>query len=78
MVLPCIAMMMAPKQMQSALLPAVAKDKDALAENFVPFVLAGSRGDRTRSSSRSQVNHNYISTRLIGRQCAPHIRKRGQ
>lgn len=40
-VLPCIAMMIAPKQMQSALLPAVAKDKDALAEDFVRFVLAG-------------------------------------
>jgi AcrR family transcriptional regulator len=40
-VLPCIAMMIAPKQMQSALLPAVAKDQDALADDFVRFVLAG-------------------------------------
>jgi TetR/AcrR family transcriptional regulator, regulator of cefoperazone and chloramphenicol sensitivity len=40
-VLPCIAMMVAPKQMQAALLPAVMKDKDALAEDFVRFVIAG-------------------------------------
>jgi AcrR family transcriptional regulator len=40
-VLPCVAMMVAPKQMQAALLPAVAKDKDALAEDFVRFVMAG-------------------------------------
>ncbi len=40
-VLPCIAMMIAPKQMQAALLPAVAKDKDALAEDLVRFVMAG-------------------------------------
>jgi TetR/AcrR family transcriptional regulator, regulator of cefoperazone and chloramphenicol sensitivity len=40
-VLPCVAMMIAPKQMQSALLPGVAKDKEALAEDFVRFVLAG-------------------------------------
>ena len=40
-VLPCVAMMVAPKQMQTALLPAVMKDKDALAEDFVRFVMAG-------------------------------------
>lgn len=40
-VLPCIAMMIAPKQMQSALLPAAAKDRDALVEDFLRFVLAG-------------------------------------
>jgi TetR/AcrR family transcriptional regulator, regulator of cefoperazone and chloramphenicol sensitivity len=40
-VLPCIAMMIAPKQMQAALLPALAKDKKALADDFVRFVLAG-------------------------------------
>jgi hypothetical protein len=40
-VLPCIAMMIAPKQMQTALLPAVAKDKKALVDDFVRFVLAG-------------------------------------
>lgn len=40
-VLPCVAMMVAPKQMQAALLPAVMKDKDALAEDFVRFVMAG-------------------------------------
>lgn len=36
-----IAMMIAPKQMQSALLSAIARNKDALAEDFVRFVLAG-------------------------------------
>ena len=40
-VLPCVVMMVAPKQMQTALLPAVMKDKDALAEDFVRFVMAG-------------------------------------
>ncbi|MBK5048847.1 TetR/AcrR family transcriptional regulator [Paraburkholderia domus] len=40
-VLPCIAMMIAPKQMLGELLPAVARDRDALAEDFVRFVLAG-------------------------------------
>jgi len=40
-VLPCIAMTIAPRQMQAALLPAVVKDKDALAEDFVRFVMAG-------------------------------------
>ena len=40
-VLPCIAMMIAPKRIQAELLPAVAKDGDALAEDFVRFVMAG-------------------------------------
>ena len=40
-VLPCIALMIAPRQMQAALLPAVAKDKNALVEDFVRFVMAG-------------------------------------
>ncbi|WP_394365143.1 TetR/AcrR family transcriptional regulator [Paraburkholderia kirstenboschensis] len=40
-VLPCIALMIAPRQMQAALLPAVAKDKNALVEDFVHFVMAG-------------------------------------
>jgi hypothetical protein len=40
-VLPCIAMMIAPKQMTFALLPAAAKETDVLAEDFVRFVLAG-------------------------------------
>jgi len=40
-VLPCIVMTIAPRQMQAALLPAVVKDKDALAEDFVRFVMAG-------------------------------------
>lgn len=40
-VLPCIALMIAPKQIQTALLPAVAKDRNALAEDFARFVIAG-------------------------------------
>ncbi|MDQ0624896.1 MULTISPECIES: TetR/AcrR family transcriptional regulator [Paraburkholderia] len=40
-VLPCIALMIAPRQMQAALLPAVAKDKNALVEDFICFVMAG-------------------------------------
>ncbi|SOE98198.1 transcriptional regulator, TetR family [Burkholderia sp. OK233] len=40
-VLPCIVMMIAPMRMQAELLPAVAKDRDALAEDFVRFVMAG-------------------------------------
>ena len=39
--LPCITMMIAPKRIQAELLPAVAKDGDALAEDFVCFVMAG-------------------------------------
>lgn len=58
-VLPCVAMMVAPKQMQASLLPAVVKDKDALAEDFVRFVTAGLdalalsyRSDGGRSANR--------------------------
>jgi AcrR family transcriptional regulator len=40
-VLPCIALMIAPKQVQNALLPAVVKDRNALADDFVRFVIAG-------------------------------------
>jgi AcrR family transcriptional regulator len=40
-VLPCIALMIAPKQVQNALLPAIAKDRNALADDFVRFVIAG-------------------------------------
>lgn len=40
-VLPCIALMIAPKQMQAALLPAVAKDRSALADDFIRFMMAG-------------------------------------
>lgn len=40
-VLPCIAIMIAPKQIQTALLPAISKDKNALAEDYVRFVIAG-------------------------------------
>jgi AcrR family transcriptional regulator len=40
-VLPCIALMIAPRQMQAALLPAAAGDKNALAEDFIRFVMAG-------------------------------------
>nr|WP_246217195.1 CerR family C-terminal domain-containing protein [Paraburkholderia panacisoli] len=40
-VLPCVALMIAPKQVQNALLPAVAKDRNALADDFVRFVIAG-------------------------------------
>ncbi|CAB3655227.1 hypothetical protein LMG22037_01190 [Paraburkholderia phenoliruptrix] len=40
-VLPCIALMIAPRQVQAALLPAVGKDKNALVEDFTRFVMAG-------------------------------------
>ncbi|MFL9966018.1 CerR family C-terminal domain-containing protein [Paraburkholderia sediminicola] len=40
-VLPCIALMIAPKQVQNALLPAVAKDRNALTDDFIRFVIAG-------------------------------------
>ncbi|HEX7914017.1 MAG TPA: CerR family C-terminal domain-containing protein [Paraburkholderia sp.] len=40
-VLPCILMMIAPKQVQTALLPAVAKDKTALVDDYIRFVFAG-------------------------------------
>ncbi|WP_025600135.1 CerR family C-terminal domain-containing protein [Burkholderia sp. WSM2230] len=40
-VLPCIALMIAPRQVQAALLPAVAKDRTALVEDFTRFVMAG-------------------------------------
>jgi AcrR family transcriptional regulator len=40
-VLPCIAMMVAPKEMPARLLPAAAKDGDALTGDFVGFVMAG-------------------------------------
>jgi AcrR family transcriptional regulator len=40
-VLPCIALMIAPRQVQAALLPAVAKDRSALAEDFIRFIMAG-------------------------------------
>jgi len=40
-VLPCIAMMVAPKEMPARLLPGAAKDGDALGADFVRFVMAG-------------------------------------
>lgn len=40
-VLPCIAIMIAPRQMQAALLPALAQDRNALVEDYVRFVIAG-------------------------------------
>ena len=40
-VLPCIAMMVAPKEMPARLLPSAAKDGDALGADFVRFVMAG-------------------------------------
>ena len=40
-VLPCIALMIAPRQVQATLLPAVAKDRAALVEDFTRFVMAG-------------------------------------
>lgn len=40
-VLPCIAMMIAPREMPARLLPQAAKDGEALAADFVRFVMAG-------------------------------------
>lgn len=40
-VLPCIAMMVAPREMPARLLPSAAKDGDALGADFVRFVMAG-------------------------------------
>ena len=40
-VLPCIAMMIAPKEMPARLLPGAAKDADALGADFVDFIMAG-------------------------------------
>lgn len=40
-ILPCIAMMIAPKPMKEALLPAVAQDAKALEQDLVCFVMAG-------------------------------------
>jgi TetR/AcrR family transcriptional regulator, regulator of cefoperazone and chloramphenicol sensitivity len=40
-VLPCIAMMIAPKQIQAAVLPAAGKDRDAVVDDYVRFVTAG-------------------------------------
>jgi AcrR family transcriptional regulator len=40
-VLPCIAMMVAPKEMPARLLPGAAKDAEALGADFVRFVMAG-------------------------------------
>jgi TetR/AcrR family transcriptional regulator, regulator of cefoperazone and chloramphenicol sensitivity len=40
-VLPCIAMMIAPRRIRTAVLPTVGNDNVALAEDFVRFVMAG-------------------------------------
>ncbi len=40
-VLPCIAMMIAPKQIQTAVLPAAGKDSVGLAGDYVGFAMAG-------------------------------------
>ena len=40
-VLPCIAMMVAPRQIAGVLLPDVARDPSALVAGFVDFTLAG-------------------------------------
>lgn len=39
--LPCVAMMVVPRQMSSRLLPAAAKEGEALVEDFVNYVMAG-------------------------------------
>lgn len=40
-VLPCIAMMIAPRQIQAAVLPAATTDRHAIVEDYVRFVMAG-------------------------------------
>jgi TetR/AcrR family transcriptional regulator, regulator of cefoperazone and chloramphenicol sensitivity len=40
-VLPCLVLMIAPKQIQTALLPALSRDRNALVEDYVRFVIAG-------------------------------------
>lgn len=40
-VLPCVAFMVAPREVPARLLPNAAKDRDALAADFVCFVMAG-------------------------------------
>lgn len=40
-VLPCMAVMVAPKEMPARLLPAAARDADALGADFVRFMMAG-------------------------------------
>lgn len=40
-VLPSVVIMIAPKQVQAALLPAITQDRNALVEDFVRFMIAG-------------------------------------
>ncbi|RAR57451.1 TetR family transcriptional regulator [Paraburkholderia unamae] len=40
-VLPCIAMMIAPRKIQSAVLPAAGSDHEAIVDDYVEFVIAG-------------------------------------
>lgn len=40
-VLPCLAVMVAPKEVPARLLPAAARDGEALAADFVRFMMAG-------------------------------------
>ena len=40
-VLPCMALMIAPKELPARLLPSAAKDGEALAADFVCFAMAG-------------------------------------
>lgn len=62
-VLPCIAMMIAPREMPARLLPGAAKDGEALAADFVRFVMAGldalaqaRRPARRKTTARSRSN----------------------
>lgn len=43
-VLPCIAMMIAPRKIQSAVLPAAGNDQEAIVDDYVHFVVAGLEG----------------------------------
>jgi TetR/AcrR family transcriptional regulator, regulator of cefoperazone and chloramphenicol sensitivity len=40
-VLPCLAMMIAPRQLRAAILPAVDRDQNGLVDDYMSFVLAG-------------------------------------
>jgi TetR/AcrR family transcriptional regulator, regulator of cefoperazone and chloramphenicol sensitivity len=46
-VLPCIAMMIAPRKIQSAVLPAAGDDHESIVDDYVQFVVAGLEGIAT-------------------------------
>lgn len=65
-VLPCMAVMVAPKEMPARLLPAAARDADALGADFVRFMMAGLEELAQPSRQPARRRRASITSRKAG------------